>query len=231
MFFRITAEKNSSNLRGRNKLMKQALLLLSLQALCNCSFLWSRPGMSTKGRICFIYFFLSPSFCDCEWVRKKAAWKASFLADFMSLSIILECQASCLHPTTILLWQAAHPLTNFSQSRNVYEHEKMTTGLPWWVNSGIWWWTGRPGVLQFTGSQKVGHDWGTELNWTELSAFPIHLKLSQHCLLICYTPMENKKFLKKKFFEFTLGNTDFWNLNTELGCIHGRPYGAQRDHR
>ena len=29
------------------------------------------------------------------------------------------------------------------------------------------WWTGRPGVLQFMGSQRVGHDWATELNWTE----------------------------------------------------------------
>ena len=30
-----------------------------------------------------------------------------------------------------------------------------------------WWWTGRPGVLSFTGSQRVGRDWATELNWTE----------------------------------------------------------------
>ena len=37
-----------------------------------------------------------------------------------------------------------------------------------WVNSGSWWWTGRPGVLGFVGSQRVGHDWATELNWTEL---------------------------------------------------------------
>ena len=36
-----------------------------------------------------------------------------------------------------------------------------------WVNSGSWWWTGRPGVLQFMGLQRVGHDWATELNWTE----------------------------------------------------------------
>ena len=36
-----------------------------------------------------------------------------------------------------------------------------------WMNSGSWWWTGRPGVLQFMGLQRVGHDWGTELNWTE----------------------------------------------------------------
>ena len=34
-----------------------------------------------------------------------------------------------------------------------------------WVNSGSWWCTGRPGVLWFMGSQRVGHDWATELNW------------------------------------------------------------------
>ena len=33
------------------------------------------------------------------------------------------------------------------------------------VNSGSWWWTGRPGMLRFMGSQRVGHDWATELNW------------------------------------------------------------------
>ena len=38
-----------------------------------------------------------------------------------------------------------------------------------WMNSGSWWWTERPGVLRFMGSQRVGHDWATELNWTDLS--------------------------------------------------------------
>ena len=37
-----------------------------------------------------------------------------------------------------------------------------------WVNSRRWWWTRRPDVLQFMDSQRVGHDWVTELNWTEL---------------------------------------------------------------
>ena len=32
-----------------------------------------------------------------------------------------------------------------------------------WVKSVNWWWTGRPGVLWFMGSQIVGHDWATEL--------------------------------------------------------------------
>ena len=36
-----------------------------------------------------------------------------------------------------------------------------------WVNSRSCWWTGRPGVLRFMGSQRVGHDWATELNWTD----------------------------------------------------------------
>ena len=35
-----------------------------------------------------------------------------------------------------------------------------------WVNSWSWWWTGRPGVLQSMGSQRVGHDWATELDWS-----------------------------------------------------------------
>ena len=37
-----------------------------------------------------------------------------------------------------------------------------------WVNSGSWWWTGRPGVLRFMGSQRVGHDWGTGLTEKQL---------------------------------------------------------------
>ena len=38
-----------------------------------------------------------------------------------------------------------------------------------WADSGSWWWIGRSGVLRFTGSQGVRHDWVTELNWTEIN--------------------------------------------------------------
>ena len=41
-----------------------------------------------------------------------------------------------------------------------------------WVNSGSWWWTGRPGVLQFMGLQRVRHDWATELTWCFILGFP-----------------------------------------------------------
>ena len=35
-----------------------------------------------------------------------------------------------------------------------------------WASSRSWWWTGRPGMLQSMGLQRVRHDWATELNWT-----------------------------------------------------------------
>ena len=55
-------------------------------------------------------------------------------------------------------------------SNYVYGGLEMASPTQWtwvWVDSGSWWWTGRPGVLWFMGSQRVGHDWTTELNWTK----------------------------------------------------------------
>ena len=44
----------------------------------------------------------------------------------------------------------------------------ITDSVDWvWVKSGSWWWTGRPGVLQSMGSQRVRHNWATELKWTD----------------------------------------------------------------
>ena len=43
-----------------------------------------------------------------------------------------------------------------------------TTWWTWvWVGSRSWWWTGKTGVLQSMGSQRVGHNWATELNWMQ----------------------------------------------------------------
>ena len=44
-------------------------------------------------------------------------------------------------------------------------------GYDVWENSGSWWWTGRPGVLWSIGSQRVRHDWVTELHWTGVTDF------------------------------------------------------------
>ena len=60
-----------------------------------------------------------------------------------------------------------------------------TTQWTWvWVNSGSWWWTRRPGVLRFMWSQRVRHNWATELNWTEW-----HLKQDSESAKFIYLQM------------------------------------------
>ena len=55
-----------------------------------------------------------------------------------------------------------------------------------WVNSGRWWWTGRPGVLRFMGLQRIWHDWTTELNWTVLLCIT-KLCCVTLCMLSCFS--------------------------------------------
>ena len=57
------------------------------------------------------------------------------------------------------------------------------TPISWvWVNSASWWWTGRPGVLRFMGSQRVRLDSATELNWTELKPI-VYFRIDLICWL------------------------------------------------
>ena len=61
-----------------------------------------------------------------------------------------------------------------------------------WVNSGNWWWTGKPGMLQSMGSQRVRHDWATKLtdlikaskvwSWAQLGRVIWVINLSRPCL-------------------------------------------------
>ena len=61
------------------------------------------------------------------------------------------------------------------------QEEKGTTedemvGWHHWLNGHelSWWWTGRPGVLRFMGSQRVRHEWATELNWTKKQGWELY---------------------------------------------------------
>ena len=53
-----------------------------------------------------------------------------------------------------------------------------------WMNSGSWWWTGRPDALWFMGSQRVGHDWEIELNWTYGCIYVYSIILIIICLIL-----------------------------------------------
>ena len=78
-----------------------------------------------------------------------------------------------------------------------------------WVNSGSWWW--RSGVLRFMGSQRVGHDWVTELNWTESG--DLNLSLVREFLFCVYSLFIHLGCLYSFHMELVLGK--YWNPSSE----------------
>ena len=74
------------------------------------------------------------------------------------------------------------------------------------VNSGSWWWTGRPGVLWFMGSQRVGHDWLSD--WTELNlTFNPHSNLSNYLHWVLLTRIMHKMMKLTQESEITEGHS------------------------
>ena len=72
------------------------------------------------------------------------------------------------HAKSWLIGKDSDAGKDWGQEEKGTTEDEMASLTRWtwvWVNSRSWWWTGRPGVLQFMGLQKVGHDWATELNW------------------------------------------------------------------
>ena len=73
-----------------------------------------------------------------------------------------------------------------------------------WVRSGNWWWTGKPGMLQPMGSQRVRHDWATEPNWIskfrKLAGYKIN---TQKSLAFLYTNNEKSETEIKESIPFT----------------------------
>ena len=69
-------------------------------------------------------------------------------------------------------------------------------------NFGSWWWTGRPGVLQFMESQRVGHDWATELNWTEQNPWILILIFACYLTSFClFTPLHGSNSLPRVWID------------------------------
>ena len=85
-----------------------------------------------------------------------------------------------------------------------------------WVNSGRWWWTGRPGILWFMGLQGVGHDWATELNWTELNWY---YKPLVYIFLYFFPPVEGK-LLESKDFVCTSVPLEPWEKSVSVAWVN-----------
>ena len=67
----------------------------------------------------------------------------------------------------------------------------LTCWMRVWVNSGSWWWTGKPGVLQFMGSQGVRHDWATELNCDSSAHYSVSSSVHQGVIIFVAGTMKS----------------------------------------
>ena len=82
-----------------------------------------------------------------------------------------------------------------------------------WVSSKSWWWTGKPAVLQSMGSQKVGHDWATELSWSFMTTlqdryYHLHFKKKEITTLRNYIQINVAQLVKDlPAVQETTGNT------------------------
>ena len=84
-------------------------------------------------------------------------------AMFPAISVYKRCHCPQWLQPSIVSWWALRK----------HRAEKNTCHLAAIMDSGSWWWTGRPGMLQFMGLQRVGHDWATELNWAAVGQQPL----------------------------------------------------------
>ena len=82
------------------------------------------------------------------------------------------------HAKSWLIGKDSDAGRDWGQEEKGTTEDGWTASLTWWtwvwVNSRSWWWTGRPGFLWCMGSQRVGHDWVTKLNWTCYSNVRCH---------------------------------------------------------
>ena len=99
-----------------------------------------------------------------------------------------------------------------------------TRGKWVWVDSGSWWWTGRPGLLQFVGSQRIGHDWATELNWCLYQKKKSHPSLYGYTLCVkaylFQVPCRHIPFQPLNLFQNNIFSMEFFSFRQSKGLSH-----------
>ena len=84
-----------------------------------------------------------------------------------------EAEAPILCPPYVKSWLIVKDPDagkDWRQKEKGMTEDEMPSPTWWtwvWASSRSWWWTGKPGMLQSMGSQRVGHDWVTQLNWAD----------------------------------------------------------------
>ena len=102
-----------------------------------------------------------------------------------------EAEAPILWPTDAKSWlirKGPDPGKDWRQEEKGMTEDEMVGWHHWlnrqwvWASSGRWGKTGKPGVLQSRGSQRVRDDWATELNWWHMHCCPKKVKFNQSIL-------------------------------------------------
>ena len=122
-----------------------------------------------------LYCWLQKQSWDTGWLTKMVSFTSCPWSTEQSSVMVVSCYYHYRTTNLFLRGWQIFPQWAGGEGDNRGWDGWMASLTQWtwvWVNSGSWWWTGRPGVLQFMGSQRVRHDWATELNWTEASINP-----------------------------------------------------------
>ena len=96
------------------------------------------------------------------------------------------------------------------------------------MNPGRWWLSGRPGMLRFLRSQRVGHDWTTELNWTSIVSISFQWVLWTEFIFrrtrVTQDLYSRETDWKVTPFALTFGKVSFWRgwSNTPNHCLGKR---------
>ena len=98
-----------------------------------------------------------------RFLEKKTKHKLKIILPY---DVAIPPLSIYLKETKILIWKDTCTPTEGRKRRGWQRMRWLIASLTlWtWASSGSWWWTGKPGVLQPMGSQRVGRDWATELN-------------------------------------------------------------------
>ena len=116
-----------------------------------------------------------------SWLRKKIqsrhSYKNKYIPSLLNSSTLATLSEELTHWKRLWCWEGLGAGEE-GDDRGWDSWMASPTRWTWvWVDSGSWWWTGRPSVLQFMGSQRVEHDWVTELNW--MNSVLKHLQLTK----------------------------------------------------
>ena len=88
-----------------------------------------------------------------------------------------------------------------------------------WASSGSWSWTEKPGVLQSMGLQRVGHDWVTELNWTDYMYVHACVYYHSNVYIYIYIYIHTHTYIIKRFILWTYGGIHTHTHKDILPCI------------